>query len=209
MCICITATRGEAFTDSSSCLSIPRSVASSGPSCRPLDDVLQVSLASGRNWTSRDAIRSFVLGGLQASLSEQKPESFALSDRGIWGQRSWGCADPSTQGSLIAEKLLTFGSAADVAWVRTGLHNTPVEEDGTVWAAESSYNHMDSGKIHSLAASVLMARRRKPIYVFDVCQSTFFLSMPHCHISHLELVAESCDSQRHFAPQQKREAYPS
>jgi hypothetical protein len=69
------------------------------------------------------------------------PKSFALSDTGPFGRLAWGIGDYATQGSLIAEKLLSLGSPHTAAVVRGWLARVPVNDDGKAWGTELGEFH--------------------------------------------------------------------
>lgn len=95
------------------------------------------------------------------------PKSFALSDTGTFGRLAWGIggnnpvgiADYATQGSLIAEKLLSLGSDLTRAVVKGWLAKAPLNDDGHVFGTEGSEFHGGGqGAFEGNAEFILIAR---------------------------------------------------
>jgi hypothetical protein len=135
---------------------------------------ITVTQTDGNMFSTGPFIKQFVLGDMTASQT-----MFALSDETPVVRKTWDEPVYGTQGSLIARKLLSFGTDDDVRKVRESLLTASINEDGFVDGALSKRWHLGEKKatIESNAEYVLMAR--------DYLAHTDDVSLFHAPISRI------------------------
>ena len=81
-----------------------------------------------------NVVRDFVLDEM-GPLADVNA-SYALSDIARFARPSWDCGALGTQGSLLAEKLLSLGFPKHLKLVRRWLLNNPILPSGEVFSTE-------------------------------------------------------------------------
>jgi hypothetical protein len=130
---------------------------------------ITVNETNGTSFASGTFVTRFVLGesglGGNNPYSYGYPLSYSLGDRqeaegGVFTRKTWDAPVYGTMGSVIARKLLVFGSDSDVRHVRDWLLTAPVDATGWVDGSAGDRWHLASNKgtLESNAEYVLMAR---------------------------------------------------
>jgi hypothetical protein len=124
--------------------------------------VPNVSVTNNQNQTlsSDKTIKRFSLGDIPQQNSRRY---FGLSDEGLYARKTWDTYVYGAQGSLIAKKLLAFGTTSDLRYVRNSLVVAPVQQSsgfgGIVDSTPGVLGHLgEKYSIESNAELVIMAR---------------------------------------------------
>jgi hypothetical protein len=103
-----------------------------------------------------NVVRDFVLDEM-GPLADVNT-SYALSDTARFARPSWDAGAWGTQGSLLAEKLLSLGSPKHLKLVRRWLLNNPILPSGEVFSTEGGLLHMGAdGKWEANAEFIIGA----------------------------------------------------
>jgi len=116
---------------------------------------ISVAIPGAPLWNGSTVVSQFVLDGIGA-IGENA--SFALSDNARFARASWDCGAWGTQGGVIAEKLLSLGSASHLRLVRRWLLNNPQLPSGEVFSTEGGLYHAgNDGKAEANAEFIIGA----------------------------------------------------
>lgn len=113
---------------------------------------VRVRFRDGSTFDTGNVIRNY-------ALAVSNPRVNSVADEWTWSHKTWGEPAYSPQGSLIAKKLLSFGSAEDIRQVREWLLVAPIDTDNQIFSTNSNKLHLsEKGAFESNAEFIIMAR---------------------------------------------------